>query len=104
LPPPQLFDILPALHELLSRIDHAPTAATLADPGEESEIAYTGSQPLDPKDLPSAVLPIKAQIRKGLRELETLPDMDRSVEEQREEIAELETKIRRQEEVLRAME
>ncbi|KAK4896288.1 hypothetical protein LTR27_005810 [Elasticomyces elasticus] len=106
LPPAQLFDILPALHEILARIEHnsqdaANAQSVLAD--GEIGINYTNLQPLDPKELPAAILPLKAQMRKGLKELEKLPDMDRLVEEQDEEIAELKMKIKRQEEVMREM-
>lgn len=101
LPPPQLFHILPALHEILARIDHASAApGILTDSDNDLGTAYTSLQPLDPKDLSGAIAPLKSQIRKGLRELEKLPDMDRSVLEQEEEIAELETKIYEQRTVL----
>ncbi|KAK4960257.1 hypothetical protein LTR10_003151 [Elasticomyces elasticus] len=106
LPPAQLFDILPALHEILARIEHNPqdvaNAQSVFADGEIG-INYTNLQPLDPKELPAAILPLKAQMRKGLKELEKLPDMDRSVEEQDEEIVELKMKIKRQEEVMREM-
>ncbi|KAK4553423.1 hypothetical protein LTR86_009480 [Recurvomyces mirabilis] len=91
MPPSHLFDILPALHEILSRIDHASSGP---DPTEHDNTdlgtAYTNLQPLDPKELSTAILPLKAQIRRGQRELEKLPDMERSVAEQEEEIMELE--------------
>ncbi|KAK3637011.1 hypothetical protein LTR56_013907 [Elasticomyces elasticus] len=106
LPQAQLFDILPALHEILARIEHNPQDAANAQSvlvDGEIGINYTNLQPLDPKELPAAILPLKAQMRKGLKELEKLPDMDRSVEEQEEEIAELKMKIKRQEEVMREM-
>ena len=101
LPPPQTFDILPALHELLARIDHINTTTHLSSTDPSADAAdigaqYTDVQPLDPKDLPSEVLALKAKIRRALKELEKLPDMGRSVEEQREEVVELEGRIRRQ--------
>ena len=46
------------------------------------------------------MLQIKAKIRKALKELEKLPDMERSVEEQNEEIEALEGRIRRQREMV----
>ncbi|KAK4549155.1 hypothetical protein LTR36_007613 [Oleoguttula mirabilis] len=103
LPTPQLFDILPALHETLARIDHASPNDPLQSGTSDNELEvvhYAVLQPLDPKDLPTAILPLKAQMRKGLREVERLPDMERSVQEQDEEIAELEERIRRQEGVM----
>ena len=102
LPPPQIFDILPILHELLARIDHGaidPAAGlidhTLSDP-EDIGALYSELQQLEPKEILTEVLPIKRKIREALKELEKLPDMERSVEEQNEEIEELEGKIRRQ--------
>ncbi|KAK5126279.1 hypothetical protein LTR85_010515 [Meristemomyces frigidus] len=106
LPTPQLFDILPALHETLARLDHTPTG--LADPlqlasVDDTAVYYADLQPLDRKDLPTAILPLKAQMRKGLREVEKLPDMERSVQDQEDEIAELEERIRRQEAVMQGL-
>lgn len=104
MPPSHLFDILPALHEILSRIDHAPSGPDTSEhDNTDLGTAYTNLQPLDPKELSTAILPLKAQIRKGQRELEKLPDMERSVAEQEEEITELEDRIRRQEAVLASL-
>ena len=109
LPPPQLFDILPALHELLARIDHSspityppsfpPINASNEPAAESLALNYSNLHPLDPKDLPSAILPLKAQMRRGLVELGRLGDMERSVEEQGEDIRGLELRVRRQGEV-----
>lgn len=114
LPPPQTFDILPPLHELLARVDayHTSNASTLSgdspeynptldDDATDIGSAYTLLQPLNPKELPTAVLDIKGRIRNALREVERLPDVDRTVAEQEEEIAELEAKIIKQREMLR---
>ena len=114
LPPSQTFDILPALHELLARIDHG-AANGVTDPvvGLQDEASsdseadlgalYTELQPLEPKDLPTEVLQIKTKIRRAVKELQKLPDMDRSVEEQNEEIEELEERVRRQREMIRKL-
>ena len=105
LPPPQVFDLLPALYEILARLDQSAPAAEPAADQDERDIGahYTNLQPLEPKDLPAAILPLKAQIRRGLKELEKLPDMERTVQEQEEEIAELEERIKRQQEMLKRM-
>ena len=105
LPPPQTFDILPIVHELLARIDHRQDPI---DPASEPDAADLGSlyadlPPLDPKELPAEVLQVKAKIRRALKELEKLPDMERSIEEQQEEIEELEERERKQREVLRGL-
>lgn len=46
------------------------------------------------------MLQIKTKIRKALKELEKLPDMERTVEEQDEEIEALEGRIKRQREMI----
>lgn len=99
LPATQTFDILPLLHELLARLDHSlPQTASTSDTGHYAEL-----QPLEPKDVPTLALPVKARIRKALRELEKVPGVERSVAEQEEEIAELEARIERQRAVLRGL-
>lgn len=103
LPPPQTFDILPPLHEILARIDHAPNDPIQAATGDGDVVSYADLQPLEPKDLPNEVIAVKSKIRKALRELERLPDMDRSVEEQEEEIRMLEEKAAKQKEVLKKL-
>lgn len=49
--------------------------------------------PLDVKDLPTEASSIKIRIQKAQTVVEGLPDINRSVEEQEDEIAELETRI-----------
>lgn len=103
LPPPQTFDILPHLHEILARIDHVPNDPMQAATIEDDVVTYAELQPLEPKDLQGEVQPIKSKIRKALRELEKLPDMDRDVEEQEAEIKMLQVKAAKQREVLRQL-
>lgn len=113
LPPPHVFDILPALHELLARVDAHNAQASSSHEVEEQAMLendntvlgsdYTDVQPLNPKDLPLATLNVKARIRSALKELEKLPDMDRTVQEQQEEMEELEVKIKKQREMLRGL-
>lgn len=110
LPSPQIFDILPALHEILSRIDHVPLSNDPLDPSliadaEAADVGalYSDVPPLEPKDLPAEVLQVKTRIRRAVRELEKLPDMHRSVAEQEEEIAELEERIGKQRAMLKRL-
>lgn len=103
LPPPQTFDILPQLHEILARIDHAPNDPMQAATGDGDVVSYAELQPLEPKDLPNEVIAVKSKIRRALRGLEKLPDMDRTVEEQEEEIRMLEQKAAKQKEVLKKL-
>ncbi|RAK99879.1 RNA polymerase II mediator complex middle subunit MED9 [Aspergillus ibericus CBS 121593] len=61
-----------------------------------AEIAALGSNappPLNIKDLPTEVSSIKIRIQKAHTVVESLPDVDRSVAEQEEEIRELEDRI-----------
>ena len=71
--------------------------------GGDLRALYTDLQPLEPKDLPTEVLQIKTRIRRALKELEKLPDMERSVDEQNEEIEELEERIRLQRDMIRRL-
>ena len=110
LPPPQTFEFLPPLHELLARIEvynnqQSTSLDQLFAPEESTDIGsnYAELQPLNPKDLPTAALDIKARVRGAQREVEQLPDVDRTVEEQEEEIWELESRIKRQHDMLRAL-
>ncbi|WPH04195.1 Hypothetical protein R9X50_00708300 [Acrodontium crateriforme] len=104
LPPPQTFDILPPLHELLARIDHTssinPSSSSSAPDAPLLSARYADLPPLDPKDLPTEAMALKSRIRGALRALSQLPDMDRDVEEQRAEINELEDRLRKQEDMV----
>jgi hypothetical protein len=58
--------------------------------------------PLAPKDLPEEVLKsIKSKIRAAMRAVEAMPDVDRSIGEQEEEIRILEERVAKQRAVLR---
>ncbi|KAJ5390130.1 uncharacterized protein N7496_001198 [Penicillium cataractarum] len=54
-----------------------------------------GVPPLDVKDLPTATSSVRIRIQKARAVVEALPDVDRSVEEQQEEMTELEDRISR---------
>ncbi|QIX00658.1 hypothetical protein AMS68_006175 [Peltaster fructicola] len=102
LPRADAFDVLPALHEMLSRIDHQ-AAADVAhanitgSPAIDVEDSnYADLTPLEPRDLPNEILSIKTRIRRTLRELEKLPDMDRTMEQQEQEIEDMNERIQKQ--------
>lgn len=106
LPSGDTFDVLPALHELLSRIDHQPIESShnsIVPRDTDDEVAYAEITPLEPRELPTEVLTIKTKIRRALKELERLSDMDRSVEQQEREIGTLELRIAKQKDMLRQM-
>jgi len=99
LPSANTFEILPPLHALLSRLEPAtniytPTASTASANGSESNAA------LNYKDVSTTAQFLKTRIRKAVAACEGLEDMERSTQEQEEEIEALERRIRGQREVL----
>ncbi|KAM0798672.1 RNA polymerase II transcription mediator complex subunit 9-domain-containing protein [Usnea florida] len=82
-PPPPLFDILPPLHTLLTRL-LLPDALTPSPP-----------TPLSPKDLATAASSITAKIQKARTAARELPGMEMGIKEQEEVIRELEGESRR---------
>lgn len=88
LPPPQTFDLIPPLHALLSRLIVATTENT------------TTATPLSAKDLGSEASAMKIKIQKARAAVEALPDADRTVQEQEQEIRGLEDRIEGLKEVL----
>lgn len=89
-PPPHTFDILPPIHDLISRLP----LALPQPPNSNNTLPQTStSEPLDPKDLPQAAVPIKLKIQKAKAAVSSLPDVDRTIEDQEDEIRELKRKI-----------
>ncbi|KAL4936926.1 RNA polymerase II transcription mediator complex subunit 9-domain-containing protein [Aspergillus oleicola] len=123
-PPPQTFDFIPPLHGVLLRLlspqANGEGAANggndgVAGPdqsqsqqqqsssavGNDSNNAgllgpgHTSAADLDVKNLPTEVSSIKIRIQKAQAIVESLPDVDRTVAEQENEIHDLEDKITR---------
>ena len=92
---PEIFDIMPALHELLNRTLPPVPGASEAT-GGSGQPDFPGQAALDISQLAGEVAGVRARIRKAKREVERLPDVERSVEEQAEEIEWLEERVRRQ--------
>lgn len=88
LPPPQLFDILPPLHSLLSRLLLPPSTDGLT-PSPDT------THPISPKDLATAASSITNKIQKAQTAVRGLPGVETGIEEQEEVIAELEEESRR---------
>ncbi|KAL9134607.1 MAG: hypothetical protein Q9175_004206 [Cornicularia normoerica] len=88
LPPPQLFDILPSLHSLLSRLLLPPSADGLTP-------SLDSITPISPKDLATAASSITNKIQKARTAVRQLPGVDMAIEEQQDVIAELEEESRR---------
>lgn len=109
LPPPATYDILPPLHDLLSRLLLPPSqniAQTSASPPAASPAvsSLSNSASLSPKDLATAASAIKVKIQKARVITAALPDTDRTVEEQEAEISELEAEVERLKGVLKNLE
>jgi hypothetical protein len=104
LPPQSTFSILPDIYLLLSRL------ATLQTPTRPSQTAQSQqptSQPaaqppltlnelplIQTKSLPAGIYPIKQKIQAARDALIVLPDMQRSIAEQEQEIMMLEARVR----------
>ena len=90
-PSPSLFSILPEIYLLISRLEplQQNSGATLpTTPGGNSSIS-----PITLQELPAAIQPIKTQILKAKAAVQALPDIERTVEEQKVEIKALEVRI-----------
>lgn len=88
LPPPQLFDILPPLHSLLSRL-LLPASADGLTPSPDT------TTPISPKDLATAASSITHKIQKARTAVRELPGIEMGIEEQEDVIAELKEESRR---------
>jgi hypothetical protein len=94
--PPHLFDLVPSAERLLSRIlvpDQGIGAAAILD--YENSVPEH-KRPLDIKDLDAAANSIMVQIQRAKTAVMGLQGVDRTVEEQEEEIKWLEEKIEKQ--------
>lgn len=90
LPPPSTFDILPDLHRVLSRL----ISTSVQPPGA----APTPGQPsvdgpLDIQQVTTAATEVKLKLQKARKAVMAMPDIDRSVEDQQDEIDFLEARI-----------
>ncbi|KAH7138225.1 RNA polymerase II transcription mediator complex subunit 9-domain-containing protein [Dendryphion nanum] len=91
LPPPATFDILPDLHRLLNRLLAASTQAPAPTPTPGQPVDDDG--PLDLKNLASEAQKLRNKIQRAQRAVMALPDIDRTTEDQEEEIEHLEARI-----------
>ncbi|KAH6677505.1 RNA polymerase II transcription mediator complex subunit 9-domain-containing protein [Halenospora varia] len=96
-------DTLPVLSALLSRLQNPSTTSTStagSPPAASPSQIASGNGPLTIKDIPAATDELKHKVQKARAQVKELPDMDRTITEQEDEIRELEEKIARQREVL----
>ncbi|RYN32964.1 hypothetical protein AA0113_g2147 [Alternaria arborescens] len=92
LPAPSTFDMLPDLHRLLKRILETPAQPPPATP-TPAQLAVEG--PLEIQHVATAANDIRLKIQKARRAVTALPDMDRTCEDQEDEIEDLEARIAR---------
>ncbi|EAT76871.2 mediator of RNA polymerase II transcription subunit 9 [Parastagonospora nodorum] len=90
IPPPSTFDVLPDLHKLLKRLLETPSQPPAATP-TPSQLSADG--PLEIQHVATAANDIRLKIQKARRAVMALPDVDRTCEDQEEEIEDLEARI-----------
>lgn len=92
LPPPSTFDVLPDLHKILSRLlqvsPPAPNPGGAATPGQPS-----ADGPLEIEQVASATAEVKLKLQRAQKAVMALPDIERTCEDQQDEIAHLEARI-----------
>jgi hypothetical protein len=99
-------DTLPVLSAVLSRLQNLsapPTATSASPPTPSPSQAANGTGPLTIKDIPTATDQLKHKLQKARVQVKELPDIDRSIAEQEEEIRELEERIAKQRDVLETL-
>lgn len=91
LPPPATFDFLPDLHRLLNRL----LAASSQGPAPTSTpgLSVDEDGPLELKNLASEAQKLRNKIQRAQRAVLALPDIDRTIEDQEDEIQDLEARI-----------
>lgn len=87
LPPPTTFDILPDLHKLLKRLVDTASTPVSAQTGVDSS--------LEIQHVAIAAADIRLKIQRAQRAVMALPEIDRTCEDQEEEIEDLELRIAR---------
>ncbi|RYO56672.1 hypothetical protein AA0116_g9029 [Alternaria tenuissima] len=93
LPAPSTFDMLPDLHRLLKRILETPAQPPPPATPTPAQLAVEG--PLEIQHVATAANDIRLKIQKARRAVTALPDMDRTCEDQEDEIEDLEARIAR---------
>ena len=97
LPPPQTFDILPPLHDILYRL------VLSRDTTKPSSPSPDPSNPISPKELSGAIVVIRNRVQKAREAVRGLPGVDMSIEQQQEVIVELEDEVKRLETITNGM-
>lgn len=92
LPPPSTFDFLPDLHKLLRRLLETPPHLSAATP-TPAQLSADG--PLDIQHVATAANDVRLKMQKARRAVMALPEIDRTCEDQEDEIEDLEARIAR---------
>lgn len=104
LPPASTFDILPLLHELLSRLlaseDVTISPTLIASMPPVMARMYPNEQPLAVQQIGLEASKLRNRIRRARATVEALPDMDRDLQDQDLELDELRDRIVKQKAVL----
>lgn len=93
LPPPQTFDILPPLHDILYRLLLPRDSTKPSSPSPET------ASPISPKELGGAIVAITNRVQKAREAVRDLPGIEMSIEQQQDVMEELEAEVRRLEAV-----
>jgi RNA polymerase II transcription mediator complex subunit 9 len=101
LPSPSTFDILPALHTLLTRL--LTSTAQPSDPNHPLSTDPEAAKPLEIQHLATEASKLKIRLQKARMAVLGLPDVDRTCEEQQEEIDELEERVARLKGILKGL-
>jgi hypothetical protein len=97
LPPGSTFDLLPPLYETLQQLMHTSTSSTAGlHAADALRTAAT-------RDLPAQIAAVKQRIVQARAAVAELPDVDRTLEEQEEEMRQIEIRIGRLREVWRGV-
>lgn len=91
LPPPATFDFLPDLHRLLSRLLAVSTQGP--PPTSTPGLPADDDGPLELKNLAGEAQKLRNKIQRAQRAVMALPDIDRTIEDQEDEIKDLEERI-----------
>jgi hypothetical protein len=103
---PDSLDTVPVLASILSRLQTPGTNTTVpagSPPAASPSQLAAGTGHLSIKDIPSATDSLKHKLQTARVQVKELPDIDRSVQEQEEEIRELERRIGEQRAVLESL-
>ena len=92
IPPPSTFDVLPDLHRVLKRLLETSAQPPAATP-TPAQLSADG--PLEIQHVATAANDVRLKIQKARRAVLALPDVDRTCEDQEEEIEDLEARIAR---------